>query len=263
MDRACIFITGAGRGIGSATARLFAERGWFVGASDLEEEGLLELEKEFGSERVWTGRLDVTELAEFERSLESFGAATNGRLDLLHNNAGILFGGALDTLDPSTDAKILNVNVLGVLNGSRAGLPLLRQTPNSLLFSTASSGAIRGVSGLAVYCATKAAVRSLTESLSEELAASGVRVGDVLPGIIDTEMIRIPVFGAKDQKVPLIDKAIGKGAFRLAQPAEVAEVVWRAYASQDPRQLHWYIPEELESYATKVGSQPRGFNPET
>ena len=93
-DRKSIFVTGGASGIGRATCRLFAERGWFVGAYDVDEAGLASLEQELGSENCLTRRLDVSDKAEFDRAMEEFSGATGGRLDLLFNNAGIGAGGS-------------------------------------------------------------------------------------------------------------------------------------------------------------------------
>ena len=75
-DRRCIFVTGGASGIGRATARLFCERGWFVGAYDVDEEGLASLARELGSENCLTRRLDVGDKADFDRAMEEFAAAT-------------------------------------------------------------------------------------------------------------------------------------------------------------------------------------------
>jgi NAD(P)-dependent dehydrogenase (short-subunit alcohol dehydrogenase family) len=127
--------------------------------------------------------------------------------------------------------------------GIRAAVPLLRATPGSLCVVNSSSSAIFGTAGIAVYSATKHAVRGLTEALSIELKRFGVRAADLLPGLIDTPLL-------SDQVRAM---APPEGMWRLIPPTVVAETVWQAYHSD---KLHWYIPEELRDFHAQVVSQP-------
>jgi NAD(P)-dependent dehydrogenase (short-subunit alcohol dehydrogenase family) len=124
------------------------------------------------------------------------------------------------------------VNLVGVLIGIYEAIPLLKATPGSLCFTTSSSSATFGMPGIAVYSATKHAVKGLTEALSVEFKSLGVRVADVLPGLIDTPIL----------PPEAIQNAPKEGMFRAIPPLEVAKVVWAAYQSD---QLHWYVPPEL------------------
>ena len=175
--------------------------------------------------------------------MAGFGAATGGTLDLLFNNAGIAKGGLFDEQPWEEVMSILQINFVGVMIGVRAGVKLLRETPGSLSLINASSSAIFGTAGTAVYSATKHAVRGLTEALSIEFKRYGVRAADLLPGLIDT-----PLMG--DQ---LRAMAPPEGMWRLVQPREIAEVVWRAYHED---KLHWYVPEELRDFHQQVVDAP-------
>ena len=241
-----IFISGAASGIGRATALLFAEHGWRVGGYDIDARGLEALEKELAPAGGVVGRLDVTDPASFAAALESFGRASGGRLDVFHNNAGIAHSGFFEDVPQSAARRIIEVNLVGVVNGAYAALPLLRATPNSLCFNTASSSAIFGVPRLAVYSATKFAVKGLTEALSVEFARHGVRVADVLPGLIDTPLLDSTPnhSGVPGDSILARDRAPAEGPFRLITAREVAEVVWSAY-HDEARTLHWYVPAEL------------------
>lgn len=230
--RKSIFITGAASGIGKATALLFAGNGWFVGGFDVNAAGLNALAQEIGADNCITGVLDVTDKKAFEAALADFAAQTGGKLDLLYNNAGIGRGGPFDQQPFEDILDVVRVNLIGVLNGIHSALPLLKATPNSLCFTTSSSSATYGMPNIAVYSATKHAVKGLTEALSIEFRAFGVRAADTLPGLIDT-----PILPEGTAAV-----APTEGMFRLTPPSEVAQAVWDAYGSD---KLHWYVPPEI------------------
>ena len=132
---------------------------------------------------------------------------------------------------------------MAVLSGIHLAIPLLKATPDSLCFSTSSSSAIFGIANIAVYSATKHAVKGFTEALSVELKAAGVRVADTLPGLIDTPIL------PDEAKV----NAPTEGMWRLTPPREVAEAVWGAYHTD---KIHWYVPSELEAYDLVVTQHP-------
>jgi NAD(P)-dependent dehydrogenase (short-subunit alcohol dehydrogenase family) len=255
-----IFISGAASGIGRATALLFAERGWRVGGYDIDARALAALDKELAPAGGVTGPLDVTDPASFAAALDSFGRVTGGRLDLFHNNAGIAHSGFFEDVPQQAARRVIEVNFIGVVNGAYAALPLLRSTANSLCFNTASSSAIFGVPSLAVYSATKFAVKGLTEALSVEFARHGVRVADVLPGLIDTPLLDgTPNHsGRSDEGILNRDRAPKEGPFRIIAATEVAEVVWSAY-HDGAGQLHWYVPAELRDLEAAKAAGPEKF----
>ncbi|MDH3706071.1 MAG: SDR family oxidoreductase [Acidimicrobiia bacterium] len=241
-----IFITGAASGIGRATAELFHREGWLVGAHDVNGDGLDALRQELGDGCV-TAQLDVRDKQAFDAAMAAFGARTDDHLDLMFNNAGIAAGGPFDQVPFQTSLDIVDINLVGVLNGVHAAIPLLKRTENSLCFTTSSSAALFGTPGLAVYSATKFAVFGLTEALSVELAPHGVRAADVLPGIIDTAIwssVRYEDGEAVDtlEIVPRLNES-RTDASRTISPDAVAECVLAAYHDD---QLHWYVPPELQ-----------------
>ena len=230
--RKSIFITGAASGIGLATARKFGAEGWYVGAFDVNAAGLEKLEDELGAKHCFTRTLDVTDRTDYAAAIAAFGEKTGGTMDVLFNNAGIGRGGPFDEMAWDDVMAVVNVNFIGVLNGISLALPLLKNTPNALCFSTSSSSATYGMPGIAVYSATKHAVKGLTEALAVEFKRFGIRAADTLPGLIDTAIL------PEEAKT----NASKDGMFRLIQPGEVADAVWSAYATD---KIHWYVPPEI------------------
>jgi len=250
-----ILVTGAASGIGRATALLFAERGWRVGGYDVDAAGLEQLAKDLAPSGGVTGRLDVTDADAFASVVAEFGRETGGRLDLMHNNAGIGHSGWFEDVPRRDAQRVIDVNFTGVVNGVYAALPLLKETPGSLCFSTSSASAIYGAPRLAVYAATKFAVKGLTEALSVEFERFGVRVADVLPGLIDTPLLDSTPnhSGAADEGILSRTRVADEGPFRLTAASEIAECVWAAYHDETGR-LHWYVPEELEQLDAAKGA---------
>lgn len=212
-----IFITGAGAGIGAATARLFAARGWFVGLYDVNESAVLELSRELGPSVV-TGRLDVTDPARFKAVLSEFFEAAGNRLDVLFNNAGIAATDAFEDIDLQRHHAVVDVNLKGVVNGCYYALPYLKQTTGSRVISMCSASAIYGAPSFAVYSGTKFAVRGLTEALNVEWARHGVTVMDVMPLFVDTPMVR------SFENPP---KSMERMGLRLVAD-DIANTVWKA-----------------------------------
>ena len=242
--RKSVFITGAGSGMGRATAVKFAREGWFVGAFDIAQSGLDSLRDEIGQDNGLFRTLDVTDAGAFGRAMDAFGEATGGTLDLMFSNAGITgSGGMFDEMSWDAIMQVVNVNFLGVMIGIRAAVPLLKETPGSLCLVNASSSAIWGTAGIAIYSATKHAVRGLVEALSIELQRYDVRAADLLPGLIDTPLMS----DAMRAMAP------SEGMWRLVPASEIADTVFAAYSSD---RLHWYVPKELREFHHQVVDNP-------
>lgn len=241
--RQTIFITGAASGIGRSTARKFVAEGWFVGAFDIDTDGLAALQDELGADNCLTGSLDVVDLDAYKVAIDAFSAATDGQLDLLFNNAGIGKGGLFSDMSYADIMAVVNVNFVGVLNGIHLGMDMLKATDNSLCFTTSSASATFGMPGISVYSATKHAVKGLTEALSVELQLFGSRAADTLPGFIDTNILPPGAAAAADTE----------GPFRLHQPEAIADAVWAAYHGD---KVHWYVPEDLYEFDQLVTAEP-------
>ncbi len=189
QEQKSIFVTGAGSGIGRATAQLFAERGWFVGLFDINQAGLDETAASLPEGQRLSMTFDVRDRAGWTRAVDAFGQATGRRMHVLFNNAGVGKGGLIEEMPPEDIDLVIDVNLKGVINGITACLPLLRETPGARIVNTASVAGLVGAPRLAVYVATKFGVRGLTEALDVELSRFGIRVTSLMPWFIDTAIL--------------------------------------------------------------------------
>ncbi len=191
FGRNSIFITGGASGIGAETARYFSKRGWFCGLYDVNAAGLAEVARELGEHNSVHGLLDVRQRDDWARAIKDFSLATNGRMNVLFNNAGIGRHGWFEDVAGADNDQIIDVNVKGVVNGVQAALPLLKATRGARIVNTASTAGIVGSPQLAVYSATKFAVRGLTEALDAEFRDIGVRVTSLMPWFVDTPILQM------------------------------------------------------------------------
>lgn len=233
--RKSILITGGASGIGQATARLFAARGWRVGIADVNAAGLRETLASLSGDGHSQHELDVRDRDAWAVALETFAAADGGRLDCLFNNAGIPMGGPFAEIDFADLDRTIAINLTGVLNGARLAYPYLaKAAPGSCLLNTASASAIYGSAGLATYSVTKFGVRALTEALDGEWAAAGIKVCDIQPGFIDTPLLRQTAAGSNRQ----IRDVVQEAGLELTSAETVAETAWTAVHGD---KLHNYV----------------------
>src|SRR5246127_405301 len=246
--------------MGREGAKLFHAKGWRVGAVDRDDDGLATLSRELGGDRLWTRTVDVTDKAALEGALADFCAGNaDGGLDMMWNNAGIGESGWFEDVPYDAAMRVVEVNFKAVLTGAYVALPYLKKTPGSLMFSTSSSAGTYGMPRIAVYSATKHAVKGLTEALSVEWQRHGVRVADVLPGLIDTAILTTTTNHSADAAATMSAEELRagapkKGMFRLMPAASVAEAAWQAY--QNPKRLHWYVPKSIRLIDLFKGLSP-------
>jgi len=226
--RKAIFITGGGSGIGRAVAQRFAREGWFVGLTDVNEAGLAETAALLPAGASWTRKLDVRDRAAWDEALAAFTQASGGRLDVLFNNAGVAHGGPFAESPQNEIDQLIDVNLRGVVHGAQAAYPWLKATPGSCLLNTASAAAIYGSAGLAVYSATKFAVRAMTEALEIEWAADGIKVRDLMPGFIDTPLLTPPAHAGTNQSMR---ESVVEAGLEFTPVEVVADIAWNAVHS--------------------------------
>ena len=240
--RKSVFITGAANGIGRACAEHFVSRGWLVGACDISQDGIASLVAELGEDACWGGQLDVTDYEAWERELAAF-AEVAGGIDVLLNNAGILTSGSFQSIPPTAHHAVMNVNVNGVMNGCHAAFPYLQRSKGCTI-NMASASAIYGQPDIASYSSSKFAVRGLTEGLNLEWEPYGIRVVDIWPLFVQTNMVS----GMKS-------RAIKKMGVKLV-PEDVAKVVFEAANGSGMSKVHWLVGAVTRLYAPLVGVVP-------
>lgn len=183
-----VFISGAGQGIGAAIAQYFYQHGYLVGLYDLNVDQVQIVAAKLGP-RARAGQLDVCSYASWQQSLATFNQWA-GALNLLVNNAGILYSGPFEETDIAQHQRCIQTNVMGVINGCHAALPYLLEAQHARVINLSSSSALYGQADLASYSSSKFAVRGLTEALDTEWQKYKIRVLDVMPLFVKTNMIK-------------------------------------------------------------------------
>ncbi len=190
LDGRVAFVTGAGRGIGAATALRMAEEGARVVLADIDKEGtqqgVSEIEK-LGSQAL-SVECNVADEAMVKAAMEQ---AVNrfGRLDILVNNAGVLRDNLIFKMSDSDWDTVMNVHLKGAFLCSRAAQAYMVQNKYGRIVSLSSTSAL-GNRGQANYSTAKAGLQGLTRTLAIELGQFGITANAVAPGFIDTEMTR-------------------------------------------------------------------------
>jgi NADP-dependent 3-hydroxy acid dehydrogenase YdfG len=184
-------ITGAGSGIGRATALALAKRGCHLALADIDPDGLKETAWMLSTlgVRVTTHHLDVADRAAV-RLLPDAVHAAHKRVDLLVNNAGVALGGSFEQVGEDDFDWLMDINFNGVVRMTRAFLPLLRQSDEARIVNVSSIYGIVSPPGQAAYSASKFAVRGFSNALRHELEGSTVAVSVVHPGGVATAIAR-------------------------------------------------------------------------
>ncbi|RRN66382.1 SDR family oxidoreductase [Caulobacter sp. 602-1] len=246
--RKSIFITGAASGIGLACAKRFASAGWFIGLSDIDKAGLKAALLAIGPDNGSLHPLDVRDRDGWANALGEFGKETGGKADVLLNNAGVARFGVLEDLsDADCDIQI-DVNIKGVVNGARAGLPLLKVAGGRLI-NVASCAGLYGSPKLAVYSATKFAVRGLSEALDIEYARHGVSVACVMPWFVETPILNAGASGSNEHMAD----ALRAGGLEVYPVEDAAQAVWDAAHG---KQLHYFVGKRAKQMRFATSHMP-------
>lgn len=225
-----VAITGAGRGIGAATAAALAAEGARVAMGDIDLDTAEATASAIGGEAIAI-RLDVTDQGSFAAFLNE-AEERLGPLDVLVNNAGIMPLAALvDEADEITD-RVLDINVRAVIRGTREAARRMRARGRGHIVNVASTAGKAGLPGGSTYCASKSAVITFSEAVSLELRETGIEVSCVMPGIVRTELATgvpdLPGFHSitPESVAEAIVAAVVQPRFEVYVPASAGRVLF-------------------------------------
>ena len=188
-DRVAV-ITGAGSGIGRATALALAKEGCELALSDVNESGLLQTVALIGgdSTKVTTYLVDAASPTEMKKFADAV-ASAHGHIHIVINNAGVALAGNIEENSLEDLEWMVGINFWGVVYGCKFFLPYIRKEEEGHIINISSLAGLMGIPSLGGYSATKAAVRSWTETLSNELRDTPIKVSSIHPGGIATSIV--------------------------------------------------------------------------
>jgi len=243
-----VVITGAGSGIGKALARTFADQGALLALNDYNQVTLEETIEELkNSTRVFSKVFDVSK----EEEMNAFAKDViqhYGRVDVVVNNAGVAQEGTLVSNLSTKDFEwLLDINMWGMIHGSRAFLPYLRQQKTASLVNISSIFGMIGVPGMSSYSVSKFAVRAFSEALylEERIHKTGVVVSSVHPGGINTNIAK-SARGNGQSQVDAMEKAL------VMPPKKAARIIVKGIQRKKSRilvGLDAYLIYYLDKYA--------------
>ncbi len=219
-------VTGAGAGIGKATAILLAREGARVAAADFNlnsAEDTAAAIRNFGGEGL-SVQADVSSETDCTRMIET--AVTRwGRLDILCNIAGIVLGGVLDQTSEQDWNASLDVNLRSIYLCSKYAIPYLRKSGGGAIVNMASVAGLMGVKNRAAYSASKGGVIALTKSMAIDYVEDNIRVNSVCPGTVDSPSLQQRLNTLPDPVAARRDFTARQPMRRFGRPEEIASVV--------------------------------------
>ena len=261
-----VLTTGASSGIGNATAKLFAGNGWNVIATMRNPAAETELAQ---LSNVLVAQMDVRDRDSISRTIKG-GIARFGKIDGLINNAGFSLSGIFEAIPRDKIQEQFDVNVLGVMDVTRAILPHFRKNQGGLIINISSRGGLVGLPMISLYCATKFALEGFSESLAYELASQNIVVKIIEPsgGVSGTNFSK-RMSEERTQNAPLADYDrfiadtnagfAGMRAKRMVGADEVAQVIYGA-AMDGTNRLRYFTGEDTGDFVkAKREMSDQGF----
>jgi NAD(P)-dependent dehydrogenase (short-subunit alcohol dehydrogenase family) len=240
-----VLITGTSSGIGRVTAEVLAQRGWHVFATmrDLQKREKLEaaLKKSDIQDRVDIVELDLNDAVSIEAAVASVLSRTGGTLDAVVQNAGVSAAGAFEDLPGAEIRRVMETNFFGVLELTKALLPVFRAKRDARIVLVSSEAAFMGQPANSIYCASKWALEGWAESLAYDVEPFGIKVILIEPGPYRTQIWRntpwiVPSGSPYRERVQRVSRAADEHAARSARdPKEVASVIARVLEAKYPR----------------------------
>ena len=224
-DTEVAVITGAGSGIGAATAELMAARGLRVALVDRDRDGLAAVSETITGGTAKCIVADVGDAGAAQREVDAL-VADWGRLDVLVTGAGISTGaGTVLTQDEAVWERIFRINVMGTVNWVKAALPTMIAAGRGSVVTIASQLAFNSGGNACAYIASKGAIVSFTKTTAVDFAKSGIRVNSVAPAVIDTPLSRYSMSTAKDPAAMMQWRLQRHPVGRIGQVDEVARAI--------------------------------------
>jgi len=221
-----VLITGAGSGIGRATALLFAKSGARVAINNVSlQKGneVMELIKDTGAEACYApGDISIAETA---REVVGKTITAFGKLDILVNNAGIVIGGRVDNTSEEDLDRTLRVNVKGTFLVSKYAVQEMKKRGGGVIVNVASVAAIKGIPDRAAYSASKGALVSLTKAMAADYIKDNIRVNCVCPGTTFTEGLAERIKASPDPEAALAEFVKRQPMGRLGKEEEIAHAI--------------------------------------
>ncbi len=249
-----IFIVGSSSGIGKATAKLFAEKGWTVIATMRSPEKETELTS---YQNVFIYPLDVTKPEQISKTVST--VLEKHEVDVLFNNAGYGMKSRFEDMTEEAMQKSLNTNLLGMIRVTQKFIPYFKKKKSGLILTTTSLAGEMGLALDGIYAADKWAVTGVCEMLYHELAPFGIQVKIIVPGVVKTnfkmEASAMPGF---DQLLKNQTEMLMPDTDNLESPEEVAQDIYKAVTDNDRDRMCYVtgkITKELYEKRQQLGDE--------